>query len=182
MRKTLLIPIIIALFIVSCGEDNTYSITENTVGPLTKASKISELSTLFKNDSLVDGAGDNNFITPQGDVMVYEKGGKKLLQIIPAENNYDSKVKTIQVYDPRYITAEGITVNSTFKDISSSYEIRSVENLIGSIVIFVKGSDAYFTMDKKKIGIGSIFDTETKIEISQIPDDTPIKYFQIGWN
>ncbi|TVZ51663.1 hypothetical protein [Dokdonia sp. Hel_I_53] len=171
----------VLLTLSSCSDANTHKITQDTVGPLSKSTTINDLSIVFKNDSLVDDSGSNDFRTPQGEVTVFEKGGKKLLKLTPQTNTKESKVKYIQVFDDRYETDQGITLKSTFKDIQNAYTIRSIENLIGAIVIFVNESDAYFTIDKKHLPGDLKFNTSSKIELSQIPDDAPIKYLQIGW-
>ncbi len=179
--KTYLTLAAISITLISCSDSNKYEITADSVGPLSKNTTINELYSVFEKDSLVDDSGSTDFRIPQGEVTIYEKGGKKLLKLTPEKNTTDSKIKYIQVFDNRFKTSEGITVKSTFKDIQDNYKIRSIENLIGAIVIFVEQSDVYFTIDKKHLPGDLMFNTESKIELSQIPDEAPIKYLQIGW-
>ena len=171
----------IALTLTACNDASNYSITESAVGPLSKTATVNELSSIFANDSLVDDAGNSDFRIPQGDVTVYEKGGTQLLKLTPQAATKDATIKTIQVLDNRFETSEGLSLQSTFKDIQSAHTIRSIENFIGSIIILVDDSDVYFTIDKKHLPGDLMFDTNAKIELSQIPDDAPIKYLQIGW-
>ena len=129
----------------------------------------------------MDATGSSDFKTPRGYVTVFEKGGQKLLELGPSSSESDATINYIRVYDERYKTAEGITTKSTFKDIQDGYKIKRIENLISTIVVLIEDNDIFFTIDKKHLPSELMFDTKTKIEFSQIPDDAPIKYVQISW-
>ena len=173
--------LVIALTLSSCTNDTAFTIAKNKVGPLTATTPISELKALFENDSLVGANGNEEFTNAKGDILVFEKGGTKLLQLSPSSSERDTTVKFIQIFDPRYVTSKGIGINSTFKDIQDAYKIKRIDNLLGTIVIFVNDGDEYFTIDKKHLSANLMFDTDTTIEATQIPDEAPLKYFMIGW-
>ena len=181
MIKKFIFLLLIASAATSCSDSNSFDIGKDNVGPLTRDTEVSELENLFASDSLVDESGNGEFSSPIGDVTIYEKGGKKLLQLSPASPDRDSKIKFIQILDPRYKTAKGIGLKSTFKDIEQAYKIKRIDNLIGTIVIFVEDGDEYFTIDKKHLSSNMMFDTDSKIEASQIPGEASIKYLMIGW-
>jgi hypothetical protein len=181
MKKQIIALSIIGLITASCSDSGNFSISEETVGPLTKSTKVSDLKETFKNDSLVDATGSSDFKTPQGYVTVYEKGGKRLLELGPSSNETDATVNYIRVYDERYTTNGGVTTKSTFKDILDGYTIKRVDNLISTVVVLVEDSDVFFTIDKKHLPSELMFETKSKIELSQIPDEAPIKYVQISW-
>lgn len=181
MIKNILSIAILSLILTSCGNDTTFTIGKDTVGPIDRDTPFSELKVLFANDSLVTENGTEEISSAKGDIIVYEKGGAKLLQLSPSSYDEAKKVKFIQIFDERYKTANGISLNSTFKDIQDSYTISRIENLIATIVIFVEEGDEYFTIDKKHLSTNLMFDTDTKIEATQIPNEAPIKYLMIGW-
>jgi len=181
MKKHIITLSLLGIVLSSCSNAGNFSISNETVGPLTKTTKVSELKSIFANDSLVDATGTTDFSTPQGYVTVFEKGGKKLLELGPSANESDATVNYIRVYDERFKTSEGITTKSTFKDIQNGYEIKRIENLISTVVVLIENNDIYFTIDKKHLPSELMFDTQSKIEFSQIPDDAPIKYVQISW-
>ncbi len=49
------------------------------------------------------------------------------------------------------------------------------------MVVFLKETDVYLTIDKKHLPEELRYDMNIEIEASQIPDSAPIKYFMIGW-
>lgn len=181
MKKQLFTLSLLSLLAISCTNSGNFAITNDAVGPLTRTTSVSELKAVFANDSLVDATGDQEFTTPRGYVSVFEKGGKKLLELGPSSPDRDATINYIRVYDERYKTDGGVTTKSTFKDIASGYDIKRIDNLISSIVVLVENSDVYFTIDKKHLPSELMFDTDVKVELSQIPDDAPIKYVQISW-
>lgn len=181
MKKQLFSLSIASLLATSCSNSSNFNITNDTVGPLTKTITVGQLSSVFANDSLVDANGNQEFTIPRGYVSVFEKGGKKLLELGPATQDKDATINYIRVYDERYKTDRGVTIKSTFKDILSGYDIKRIDNLISSIMVLVENSDVYFTIDKKHLPSELMFDTDVKVELSQIPDDAPIKYLQISW-
>lgn len=181
MIKKIISPLLTILLLVSCGKDTSFTISKDAIGPITKTTTISELETLFANDSLVDFEKANQTSSKVTGITVYEKGGEKLMRILPEEANSQSRIKYVKLFDKRYQTDKGIGLASTFKDINSKYTIKRIDNLIDVIVIFINESDAYFTIDKKHLASDLMFNTSARIETTQIPDDTPIKYFMVEW-
>ena len=74
-----------------------------------------------------------------------------------------------------------IGLASTFKDIQTYYPISRIENTLSSAVIFIDEINAYVTIDKKQLPSKLQFDTDAKIQPSQIPDTAVIKQFWLGW-
>ena len=181
MNRIFLIAFAACLTLFSCDSDSEYKIQTTSVGNLTNETPVNELKTIFKNDSVVDGSNGERIQNSGGAIEIYEKGGKQLLSLIPDTSAPDSKIKNVQIFDPRYETPEGISLNSTFGDIKNAYEISKIETLISSVVVFVNDINAYFTIDKKDLPSTLQFDYSAKIEAHQIPDGANIKYFMIGW-
>jgi hypothetical protein len=183
MKKTLLIIGIISLAFVQCGKDSDPFLIQNgAIGNLTKEIKIKQVDSIFANDSIVKINSSPNALETQGEVEIFEKGGKKLLLLTPEEeNNPNAKITNIQVLDSRYKTAKGLSLASTFKDVKANYTIDNLQTTINAVVVFLKDTDVYLTIDKKSLPEALRYNMNIEIEASQIPDDAPIKYFMIGW-
>ncbi|MFD2101587.1 hypothetical protein [Flagellimonas iocasae] len=167
-------------FVQSCKKDTPYLITEDSVGPLQMSSKVSELESLFSNDSIVKDTSNLAIgTTSSKKIEVFEKGGKHLLTLTPSTDSIQI-VENVRVMDPRYATEKGIGLQSTFKDIQKQYTIKKIVTTINSIVIFPKESNLYFTIDKEELPSNLRFST-SNIEAVQIPDEAKIKYLMLGW-
>ena len=167
-------------FVQSCEKDSPYLITEDSVGPLLKTSTVSELDALFPNDSIIKDTVNLNIGTASSKkIEVFEKGGKHLLTLTPSTDSIQT-IENVRVLDPRYITAKGIGLQSTFKDIQKQYTVKKIVTTLNSIVVFPKESNLYFTIDKEELPSNLRFST-SNIEAVQIPDEAKIKYLMLGW-
>ncbi|QIE59165.1 hypothetical protein G5B37_06210 [Rasiella rasia] len=184
MKKTLLIAAITVALFVQCEEEkNPFAISEGAIGPITTTTQMKQLDSIFAQDSIVKLNPIKGAIDTQGEVEIYEKGGAKLLLISPYdESDPTSKISNIQIFDSRYSTPSGLTKASTFKDVKANYEIVAIENAINSVVVFLKDTDLYLTIDKKELPEEVRYNFNQKIEASQIPDTAKFKYFMIGWD
>lgn len=184
MKKTIFISAIAALLFVQCGKDSEpFTINKGAIGNLNSDIKIKQIDSIFAKDSIVKINSSPNALETQGEVEIYEKGGKKLLLLSPDnESDPNSTITNIQVFDARYKTDKGLTSASTFKDVKENYTVDNIETTINSIVVFLKDSDVYLTIDKKNLPEELRYDPNVKVEASQIPDDAPFKYFMIGWD
>ncbi|PCJ94616.1 MAG: hypothetical protein COA50_12255 [Flavobacteriaceae bacterium] len=173
--------IILATFFIQCqGEkDSPFLITKDHIGKLERTSLLSELETIYKADSIVkDTASRINYVLKK--VNIYEKGGLHLLGLTP---NIDSipTIENIHVYDPRFITENGVGLNSTFKDIKDNYTILKIITSLNNVVVLIKDNPVYFTIDKKELPANLRFGTAS-IEAVQIPDLAKIKYMMVSWD
>ncbi len=154
-------------------------ITENTVGPLEKSNSFSDLETIFSQDSIIK----DTFRLQKGQnpkkLKIFEKGGKHLLTIT-SSNDSIPKIENIRIEDERYVTKEGIGLSSNFKAIQDAYEIKKIVTTMGSVVIFPKGSNLYFTIDKDELPANLRF-SSTNVEAVQIPEEAKIKYLMVSW-
>lgn len=171
----------ILLLLVACQKEEEFTIRNGQVGKITKDTKIKQLDSLFPNDSIVSLFATSNVSTP-GMVQIYQKGGKKLLEITPSKYVDDGQnISYIQILDERYKTEKGINVNSTFKDFEKKYVISSIENMINNVMISFQGYDFYIVISKDELPAELRFDNKSKIDKLQIPDDAKVKYFNVSW-
>lgn len=184
MRKTLLFAAITTLFFVQCTEGkDPFAISEGSIGPLTKKTQMRQLDSIFSQDSIVKLNPVTGAIGTQGEVEIYDKEGMKLLLLSPYDqSDPTSEIANIQIFDARYKTEKGLTTASTFKDVKANYEIAAIENAINSVVVFLKGTDLFLTIDKKELPEEVRYNFTQKIEATQIPDTAKFKYFMIGWD
>ncbi|MEO0527797.1 MAG: hypothetical protein AAFZ89_11260 [Bacteroidota bacterium] len=170
------------LFFVQCQKekDTTFLITEDSIGKLDRNSTADHLDNIYSLDSIVKDTGITKLGSGTKKIKIYEKGGKHLLTLTPAPDSI-SKIENIRVYDPRFTTQKGVGLNSTFKDIKDNYSIRKIITSLNNVVIFLKESDMYFTIDKKELPSSLRYSSSTNIEAVQIPDAAKIKYLMIGW-
>ena len=184
MKKTLFFAAITVALFVQCEEEKSpFDITEGAIGPISKTTQMRQLDSIFAQDSIVKLNPIEGATGTQGEVEIYEKGGAKLLLVSPYdERDPNSEIANVQIFDDRYITPKGVTKASTFKDVKANYEIAGVQNAINSVVVFLKGTNLYITIDKKELPEEARYNFNQKIEASQIPDEATFKYFMIGWD
>lgn len=173
-----------ALLVIGCSHsDKRFLITDISVGNLTKETKISQLDSLYKNDSLVKTSieGEFRYISDER-FLVYEKGGegKQLLELTPAiplegENKH---IQGVQIMDERFATVEHISLNSTFADIKKVYKDFDFEQLISTVIVMPKGSNLYFAFAKEDL-LPTVDDAYT---IESIPETAKVKRLMISWN
>lgn len=181
--KNYILLLLCVITMISCGKDsNPYLIDINRVGPLTRESKISQLDSIFKNDSIARITSTSGTLATSNEIGIFDKDGTPLLILEPVQQfDSTSTVGYIQVLDPRFETAKGLSTESTFGDIVKHYSISRIENTLNSAVIFVDELNLYLTIDKKDLPSDLRYDTDTRINESQIPDNAKIKYFMISW-
>jgi hypothetical protein len=180
--------VIISLVFIQCGKENQFLIEKGSVGSLNKQTSILELNTIFKMDSIVsnypdksESSKDKIFSLDKEEYVIFSKDGKKLLEIVPSEQNDSlSKIRSIQIYDSKYITEKGISLKSTFKDINEHYMVNKVETTLTSATLFIDELNATISIDKKELGLNTF--SREEVSIDQIPDIAKIKYFTIWFN
>ena len=184
MKKTLFIGALTALFFIQCSTKNDpFLIGQGAIGDLTKEIQMKQIDSLFANDSIVKLSPVKDALGTQGEVEIYEKGGVKLLLLAPEdENDPNSVISNIQVFDNRYKTAKGLHKGSTFKDVKANYTIADIETTINAVVVFLEESDVFITIYKSQLPENLRYDSNLTIEASHIPDEATFKYFMIGWD
>ncbi|WP_350287241.1 hypothetical protein [uncultured Croceitalea sp.] len=182
MKKTLINSTIcfLVLFSACTEKDSTFLITENSVGALQKTTPVADLETIFNYDSIVRDTMNSKIGASTKKIQIFEKGGQPLLLLTPNRDSVQT-FENIQVLDNRYQSEKGISLNSTFKDIQEAYNFKKVVTTLNSIVVFPKGSNLYFTIDKSELPSNLRY-TTGKIEAVQIPDAAKIKYLMLGWD
>ena len=187
IKGTILL-VFISFVFINCSNNKQFLVKKGSVGKLTKSTKIKALDKIFKNDSIVknlsegDLSNEQNFFRQDNDeYIIYSKEGKKLLEITPVEqHDSTSTIKSIQIFDTKYITEKGVSLASTFKDVHNNYQINRVESTLTSATLFVDELNATISIDKKELGLSGFSDK--KVSIDQIPDFAKIKYFIVWFN
>ena len=185
MKNTLFAIIICSILITSCAKDKApdpFLISKNNIGLLTDSTQVKDLETIFSNDSVVRYIAGDEFTGSVNSIEIYEKSGKKLLDLSPREAlDSTSVISSVRIIDERYKTEKNISTLSTFKDINETYKISKIDNLINAIVISVNEINASFTIDKKELPASMRFDMDMTIDAIQIPEKARIKFFMVHW-
>ncbi|WP_299314468.1 hypothetical protein [uncultured Aquimarina sp.] len=186
MSKKISCLLLICITLLSCKNDkkqDPFEISYNRIGKLTNTIKINQLDSIYASDSIVKMSKNSQYLSVSNTIEIYEKGGVKLLAIEPREeNNPTSVIESVQIIDPRYKTVSGLSVDGVFKDIKDNYSITKISNTLSAAVIFVDSIQASITIDKKELPSELKFNTDKKIDASQIPDSATIKHFIINWD
>ncbi|MBD0850735.1 hypothetical protein [Maribacter arenosus] len=161
-------------------KDTKFLITNNSVGQLEKISLIRDLDVIFYQDSIVKDTMKLTSGLGARSIKIYEKGGNHLLTLTPSSDSIP-KIQNVRINDPRFKTEQGIGLQSTFKDIKEKYTIQKIVTSINNIVIFVKDSDIYFTIDKSQLPESLRYVSSPNIDAVQVPDNAKIKYLMVGW-
>ncbi len=182
MKKKYLYALATIILLASCNTDkDPFLVAKGQIGKLTAVNTIKDLDSIYKEDSLVKIPGRRDYRFGNNDkYLIYEKGGKHLLTIVPSSDSIQA-IQNIRVFDDRFKTIKGVSLNSTFKDLSGLYTISKVESVLNNIIISIDEIDAYFTIDKQELPAELRFDRTKKIEAVHIPDNAKIKYFMLGW-
>lgn len=179
MKKYIHIPFLGLLFLACAEKDTTFLITNESVGKLDKISLVRDLELIYADDSIVKDTFAFNFNARPRKIKVFEKGGKHLLTLTPSGDSIPT-VENIRVMDARFVSENGVGLNSTFKDIQDHYTIKKIVTALNNVVIFVNETNLYFTIDKEELPANLRYST-SNIEAVQIPDEAKIKFLMIGW-
>ena len=185
MRKKYSIYILVLLLIgiSACKKerDPYFLITSDQAGLLQRNIPFEEVEKLYQNDSIVKDTLQLALGVGNGKFKVYERGGKHLLTITPGNDSVQN-IEHILIADPRFTTMEGIGLQSTFKDIKEKYEIDKILTSLNNVVVLIKDSDIYFTIDKQELPAHLRYTKTRDIELVEIPDQAKLKYFMLGWD
>jgi hypothetical protein len=187
MKKTILFALTLCLSIVfiSCSNNGKYQVAKGKVGYLTQKTTIKELEKIFKNDSIIknlsEGSLGSNYFQDDDEYLIYEKGGKHILTIVPKDQlDSLSTIKSVQIFDERFETETGINLNSTFADIRSNNEVTKIEASLNSATLFIDDLNTTIAIDKEQLGLKKL--TVQKVSIEQIPDLAKMKSFIVWFN
>lgn len=184
MKKIILAGTACLALLFACKKDSSndrFLISHDRVGLLTKDLQVRELDSVFREDSIAIKKSRELF-AGGNQITVYSKEGRPMLMLAPVQSfDSTSTIGNIRIIDKRFKTETGLGVSSTFKDILSNYDISRIENTLDAAVVFIDKINAYVTIDKKNLSEKFQNNTSTSIEISDIPETAPIKYFWIGW-
>ena len=184
MKNSILLFILSVTLFTSCSKElDPFMVAKQNIGLLNDSTQVKDLNSVFANDSVVKFIRGDEFTGNPNDIVVYEKGGKKLLILTPSQSlDSTSTIKSIRVLDERYKTPKGLTNKGTFKSIKDNYTISGIQNTLRSIIVSTNEINAYFVIDKSVLPAEMRFDMNLKIEAIQIPDTAKIKDFYVLWS
>ena len=186
MRRTssCIILSLLALVVLSAckqEKDPYFLITSDQAGLLQRNSSVEDVENFYQSDSIVKDTMQLSLGIGNGKLKIYERGGKHLLTLTPGNDSIQN-IEHVLIADTRFATEEGIGLQSTFKDIKDKYEIDKIVTSLNNIVVLLKDSDIYFTIDKQQLPAHLRYTKTRTIELVEIPDQAKLKYFMVGWD
>ena len=179
---------VFVLMLVSCQTtpkievQDPFEIRGRAIGLLTDTTKVAELDTIYKDDSIVKRIAGDEFIGSSNEIEVYAKGGKPLVTLEVSENfDPDATVKTVQVISPEFRTNRGMSISDTFGEVKQKHQIAKIDNLLSSVVVHLDTLGIYFSIDKKELPEHFWSDTEAKVKVEDIPEEATIKNMWVTW-
>ena len=174
-----------SICIIGCSDGGKFKIQKGKVGHLTTKTTIQELSHIFKNDSIVknlsEGALGDNFFQDDDEYLIFEKGGKHMLTIIPKEQlDSVSTIKSVEIHDARFNSETSLNINSSFSEINVNNKINRIETTLTSATLFLDDLNTTIAIDKEELGLRDF--TTQKVTLEQIPDLAKMKSFIVWFN
>ena len=180
MNKYIIILIIVLIY--GCNDRN-YTISKGKVGKINSEIIVKQLDSIFILDSIVRRIGEGDYMFSGDDnYLIFDTQRNHLLTLTPRQqHDANETIETIEIISEKFSTNNGLTVNSNFEDLQKTHNISTIQNTINNIIVFVDEIDAYFIIDKNNLPIDLRFGTENKIKEINIPPNSKIKKFMIGW-
>ena len=175
---------LLILFYVGCSNNPDYLIKKGQVGKVNNETLVKELDSIFLNDSIVKRIGEGDYMFSGDDkYLIFNSNKEHLLSLTPKQHpDINERIETIEIISDKFKTIKGISSNSSFGDIKKNLTISDIQNTINNIVVFVDEIDAYFIIDKKNLPLEFRLGTSKKILEINIPSNSKIKRFMIGWD
>ena len=182
MKKTLLITIASFTLIQCAKKEDPFLIQKDKIGILQKKYTITQIDSVFANDSIVKHVAGDEFTGNSTDIEVYEKGGKHLLSLSPSESfDKNATINIVTLRDSRFKTDKNVSLTSTFKDFKAHYEVLKIDRILNNINVEFKNQDFYITIAIDQLPSAYKFDYSRTIDVTSIPDDAKIKSMRLDW-
>ncbi len=182
-RNSLLVFLMILFALPACeGEKDTYFvISSDQVGLIKRHSSIDQVEGLYATDSVIKDTLRLSIGVGNGKLKIFDKQNKHLLTLTPGADSVQ-RIEHVLIADPRFNTIEGIGLHSNFGEIKKHYTIDKIITSLNNVVVILKESDIYFTIDKKELPAHLRYTKTRQIELVEIPDQAKIKYLMVGWD
>ncbi|MGI9545837.1 MAG: hypothetical protein ACR2MM_01265 [Flavobacteriaceae bacterium] len=175
--------IIIILGLQACEEKKNpyFSISSDQVGLISRHTSMEEAENLYSSDSVVKDSAQFSIGVGKDKLKIFAKGGTHLFTLTQDTDSIQ-QIGHVLIADPRFTTEKGIGLQSTFKEIKLHYTIDKVVTSMNNVVVLLKESDIYFTIDKKELPAHLRYTKTRPVELVEIPDKARIKYLMVGWD
>jgi hypothetical protein len=177
--------LILTIVFTSCTDDKKFAISKENVGKVNANTTVTDLYKIFEKDSIIknlsEGSLGSNFFQDNDEYLIYEKGGKHLLTIVPKEQlDSASTIKNIEIFDNRFKTESGISLASTFAEIRANIKVDKIESSLKSATLFINELNATFVIANEEMGLKDF--SNQKVVEEQIPDLAKMKSFVVWFN
>lgn len=162
-------------------KDPYFVISSEQVGLIKRHSSIDQVEQLYAMDSIIKDTLRLSIGVGNGKLKIFGKDSNHLLTLTPGTDSIQ-RIEHVLIADPRYTTTEGIGLKSQFGEIKKHYTIEKVITSLNNVVVILKDSDIYITINKKELPAHLRYTKTRQIELVEIPDQAKIKYLMVGWD
>ena len=178
--------LVLLIFMTSCEKDQKNLIAKNQLGDLSNTTKIFEIKSLLKSDSVVNinakDAYGRRIASAIKEIEVYDTSGQQVLVIkLGSALDSVSLIKNIRILSEKYKTKDGIALGSTFAEVKKNHEVGNIQSSFKSIIITLKDINAFVSFDRETLPGNVRFDLEADIKPTMIPDDAKINRFWLNF-
>ena len=183
MKKIFIFLLILTISACSKKEEK-FVISNKQVGKITDSTRVKDLKTLFKNDSIVKKTEGEGAFEPYDEYVIYDKKQKTpLLTVIPVKpKDEDSKIRQVEILDNRYQTIHGIHLHTNFGELRKSHKIGKIEKTFRYIVVYVDDLNATVDIEQTELPLNAQHNRSIKIDETIIPNQAKIKHFIVFIN
>ena len=178
--------LVFLILLTSCEKDQKNIIARNQLGDLNNTTKIFEIKSLLKLDSIVNinarNAYGRKISSTIEEVEVYDTSGRKVLTIKPGSAlDSVSPIKNIRIFSEKYKTKDDIALGSTFAELKKYHDIGKIQSSLKSVIITLKDINAFVSFDREDLPGDVRFDLDADIRPTMIPDDAKINRFWLNF-
>ena len=183
MKKILIFLLILAIGACSQKEDK-FVIANKQVGKITDSTRVKDLKTLFKNDSIIKKTEGEGAFEPYDEYLIYDKKqNKAILTVIPVKaGDENSKIRQVEILDNKFHTNKGINLKSTFGELKKMHKIGKIDKSFKYIVVFIDDLNATVDINKTELPLNAQNNRSIKIDETIIPDKAGFKHFVVFIN
>ena len=180
--KKIFVFISLSVLLIQCNSETPrYTIAQGKVGLVSKDMTTQQIDSVYASDSVVYQNTKGQFLN-NTNIEIFEAGGEKLLSLSRSKDeNRKDKISHVQIFDSRFKTDNGASLDSDFKAFRDHYKIKSIQKMINTVIVFFQDQDFYVTIDMEELPDELKIKKNIIIESIHIPDTAKIKYLMLGW-
>ncbi|NPA46538.1 MAG: hypothetical protein GXO24_04910 [Chlorobi bacterium] len=136
-KRSFIFPLLLVFFLWQCSHEQAMKIEKGHLGPVDAKTDSLSLKRIFKADSLGKIETSTGLET-QETLPVYDRqSGREKLRFTFREQKDSIYLYAVEVTDPQYKTAKGLSVETPYGEWKKNYRISRVETTLRHVVVFL---------------------------------------------